>query len=119
MFLFFLLYSKNLFKISNAPRLTSVVSEKVANFKVRQFSGLFCYSPRNGLFPPVEAVTTATSVFTEYFFWESVDSAHNSQISSTFQKDERLLKLVKTNKQVVALTLLNRNLNPAAQLRRE
>ena len=36
--------------------------------------------------------------------WESVDSAHNSQISSTFQEADCLLKLVKINKQVFAIT---------------
>ena len=44
-------------------------------------------------FLPVEAVAAATSVFTEYLFCESVDSAHNSQISSTFQEAGCLLKL--------------------------
>ena len=55
-------------------------------------------------------------LFTEYVFRESVDSAHNSQISSTFQEDDCLLKLVKVNKQVFAITLLSRNLNHTAQL---
>ena len=41
---------------------------------------------------------TTTSAFTEYIFCESVDSAHNSQISSTFQEADCLLKLVKVNK---------------------
>ena len=45
--------------------------------------------------PPVKAVAAATSVFTEYVFCESVDSAHNSQISSTFQEADWLLKLIK------------------------
>ena len=36
-------------------------------------------------------------LFTEYVFRESVDSAHNSQISSTFQEADCLLKLVKIN----------------------
>ena len=35
----------------------------------------------------MKAVITATSVFTEYVVCESVDNAHNSQISSTFQAD--------------------------------
>ena len=66
--------------------------------------------------PPVEAVAAATSVFTEYVFSESGDSAHNSQIASTFQKTDCLLKRVKVNKQVFAITLLNWNLNHTAQL---
>ena len=37
-------------------------------------------------------------LITEYVFRESVDSAHNSQISSTFQEADCLLKLVKINK---------------------
>ena len=48
--------------------------------------------------PPVEAVATAASVFTEYVFCESVDNAHHSQILSTFQEADCLLKLVKVNK---------------------
>ena len=55
-------------------------------------------------------------LFTAYVFHESVDSAHNSQISSTFQEADCLLKLVKINKQVYAITLLSRNLNHTAQL---
>ena len=55
-------------------------------------------------------------LFTEYVFRESVDSAHMSQISSTFQEADCLLKLVKINKQVFAITLLSRNLNHTAQL---
>ena len=55
-------------------------------------------------------------LLTEYVFRESVDSAHNSQISSTFQEADCLLKLVKVNKQVFAITLLSRNLNHTAQL---
>ena len=55
-------------------------------------------------------------LFTEYVFRESVDSAHNSQISSTFQETDCLLKLVKINKQVFAIILLSRNLNHTAQL---
>ena len=55
-------------------------------------------------------------LFTEYVFRESVDSAHNSQISSTFQEADCLLKLVKINKQVFVITLLSRNLNHTAQL---
>ena len=55
-------------------------------------------------------------LFTEYVFRESVGSAHNSQISSTFQEADCLLKLVKVNKQVFAITLLSRNLNHTAQL---
>ena len=78
--------------------------------------GSFPFLPPSGLSPPVEAVAAATSVFTEYVFRESVDSAHNSQISSTFQEADCLLKLVKINKQVFAITLLSRNLNHTAQL---
>ena len=55
-------------------------------------------------------------LFTEYVFRESVDSAHNSQISRTFQEADCLLKLVKINKQVFTITLLSRNLNHTAQL---
>ena len=55
--------------------------------------------------PPVEAVAAATSVFTEYVFCESVDCAHKTQISSTLQEADCLLKLVKVNKQVFAITL--------------
>ena len=55
-------------------------------------------------------------LFTEYVFRESVDSAHNSQISSTFQEADCLLKLVKVNKQVFAITSLSRSLNHTAQL---
>ena len=75
------------------------------------FPSLAEYSP-----PPVEAVAAATNLFTEYVFCESVDNAHNSHISSTFQEADCLLKLVKVNKEVFAITLLNRNLNHAAQL---
>ena len=66
--------------------------------------------------PPVKAVAATTSVFTEYVFCESVDDAHIPQISSTFQEDDYLLKLIKVNKQEFAITLLNRNLNHTAQL---
>ena len=64
------------------------------------FGGFFRPSPTpSGLFPPpVEPVVAATSVFTEYVFCESVDSAHNSQISSTFQDADCLLKLIKVHK---------------------
>ena len=55
-------------------------------------------------------------LFTEYVLRESVDSAHNSRISSTFQEADCLQKLVKVNKQVFAITLLSRNLNHTAQL---
>ena len=50
-------------------------------------------------------IATATSVFTEYVFWKSVDWAHNTQMSSTLQEADCLLKLFKVNKQVFALTL--------------
>ena len=39
-------------------------------------------------FHPVEAA--ATSVLTEYVFCESLDSAHDSQISSTFKEAETI-----------------------------
>ena len=45
-----------------------------------------------------------TTVFTEYVFCESVDSAHISQISSTFQEADCLVEQFKVNKQVFALT---------------
>ena len=65
-------------------------------------AGLFRYFPPADYLPPppppVEAVAAATSLFTEYVFCESVDSAHNSQISSIFQEADCLLKLVKVNK---------------------
>ena len=66
--------------------------------------------------PPVEAVAAATSIFTENVSCESVDSAHNFQISSTLQAADCLLKLVKVNKQVFEITLINRNFNHTAQL---
>ena len=47
------------------------------------FSVIF---PPAQYFPPVEAVAAVTSVFTEYVFCESVDSAHNSQISIPSKK---------------------------------
>ena len=84
---------------------------------IRKVGSLIRYPPPPQIIPPpVEAVAAATSVFTEYVFFESVDSAHNSQISSTYQEADCLLKLVKVNKQVFAKTLLNRNLNDTAQL---
>ena len=55
-------------------------------------------------------------LFTGYVFGESVDSAHISQISSTFQEADCLLKLVTINKQVFAITSLSRNSNHTAQL---
>ena len=66
--------------------------------------------------PPVEAVAAATSVFTEYVLCKSVDCAHFSQNSSTFQEADCLLKLVKVNKQVFPIFLFNGNLNHTAQL---
>ena len=84
------------------------------------FQGLFRFFPPSGLFPPQSKLWLLLPVcmylFTEYVFRESVDSAHNSQISSTFQEADCLLKLVKINKQVFAITLLSRNLNHTAQL---
>ena len=73
------------------------------------------------LSPPVEAVAAATSVHVHVFIhWTRLSRvsrrAHNSQISSTFQEADCLLKLVKINKQVFAITLLSRNLNHAAEL---
>ena len=55
-------------------------------------------------------------VLTEYIFCESVDTAHNSQISSTFQEADCLLKLIKLNNQVAPKTSGKRNLNRTAQL---
>ena len=66
--------------------------------------------------PQVEAVAAATTVFIEYIFRHLVDSAHNSQISSTFQEADCLLKPIEVNNQVVPIPLLNRNLNHSAQL---
>ena len=63
------------------------------------------FPPQQIISPPVEAVAAATSVFTEYVFCESVDCAHNAQISSTLQEADCLLKLVRVNKQVFAITL--------------
>ena len=73
----------------------------------------FGFFPQRIIFHPVEAVAAATSVFTENVFCESGRSAHNLQISSIFQEADCLLHLVKVNKQVFAITLLNRNLNTA------
>ena len=77
--------------------------------KAFRFSGLFRYSPPPQQIipppPPVESVAAATSGLSEYVFCESVDSAHISQISSTFQEADCLLKLVKVNKQVFAITI--------------
>ena len=53
---------------------------------IEKKTGPFRSSPPQRIIPtpsPVEAVAAATSVFTEYVFCESVDSAHNSKISST------------------------------------
>ena len=72
--------------------------------------------PSSELFLAAVVVVAATSVFTEYVFCESMDSAHNSQPSSIFQEPDCLLKLVKVNKELFAITLLNRNLNHTAQL---
>ena len=77
--------------------------------------GLFRYPPCR-LFPPVAAVATATSVFTEYVFWESVESANYLQVSRTFEEADCMLKLVKVNKPVVAITFLNRRLSHTAWL---
>ena len=80
-------------------------------------SGLFhFFPPADYSSPPVEAVAAATSVHVFIHLRESVDSAHNSQISSTFQEADCLLMLVKLNKQVLAIPLLGRNLNHTAQL---
>ena len=78
--------------------------------------GLFRSFPQRIVSPRVEAVTTATSVFTEYVLCDSVYTAHSSEISSTFQEATCLLRLVEVNKQVFAIILLNRNLTHAAQL---
>ena len=43
---------------------------------------LYCIIGFFSVIPPVEAVAAATSVFTEYLC-ESVDSAHNSQMSQS------------------------------------
>ena len=77
--------------------------------------GFFRYRPPADYFPPVEAVAAATSVFTEYVFCESVDSAHISQISSTFQEVDCLLKLVKVNKTGICNNFIKQNLNHTAQ----
>ena len=74
-------------------------------FSVQGNFGSFPLFPPEDYFPPIEAVAAATSVFTEYVFCESVDCAHNTQISSTLQEADCLLKLVKVNKQVFAITL--------------
>ena len=75
---------------------------------------LFRYPPPQQIIPlPVEAVDAATNVFTEYVFCESVE---REQTIYECQKTNFLLKLVKVNKQVFAITLLNRNLNHNAQL---
>ena len=79
---------------------------------------LFPPPPPSRLFPPppVEAVAAATSVFTEYVIRLWHGSRQCTQISSTLQEADCLLKLVKVNKQVFPIPLLSRNLNHTAQL---
>ena len=49
------------------------------------FLGCFPFPlTQSGLFPPVDAIATAFSVFTEVILDESVDNAHNWQISCSF-----------------------------------
>ena len=89
--------------------MISSVQDGLNSLEVRVFSVF----PPNGLSPPSRNCSTKRSVFV---FWESVDSAHNSQISSNFQEANCLLKLVKVNKQVFAIISLKRNLKYTAQL---
>ena len=87
-----------------------------------KFPGLFRFFPPQRIISPPPSRSCGCCyqctciLFTEYIFRESVDSAHNSQISSTFQEADCSLKLVKINKQVFAITLLSRNLIHTAQL---
>ena len=84
-------------------------------------SGLFRFFPPADYSPPPPSRSCSccyqcTCIYSLNVFRESVDSAHNSRISSTFQEADCLQKLVKVNKQVFAITLLSRNLNHTAQL---
>ena len=64
--------------VYNVNRLQALVLEKVAKTQFWVFSVI---SPPSRLSPPpVEDVAAAVSVFAEYAFCQSVDSAHNSDI---------------------------------------
>ena len=82
-------------------QINSAIMRRARSFFGRaiiKWSGLFRYFPPVDYPPPPVKTAAVLPVFTEYVFCESVDSAHNSQISSTFQEADCLLKLVKVNK---------------------
>ena len=63
-------------------------------FRIRLW-GLFrnpSPSPSQRITPPVEAVATGTRILPQFIFCHSIDKAHNSRISSTFQKADCLGK---------------------------
>ena len=47
--------------------------------------------------PPSRNLVTATNLFTEYIFCESVHSRHKSRSSSSFQEAVSLVKLIEVN----------------------
>ena len=69
----------------------------------------FIITPQQ-IIPPVEVIATVTSVFAEVNLCESLDTAHNWQISNIFKEVDYLLKLVRVNKQRLPIILLIRNL---------
>ena len=82
--------------------LGTIIVQKHQKYKACVLNrGLFRYFPSGLPPPPVEAVATATrvNVFTEVIFCGSVDTAHNSKISRTFQLADCLLKLLTLNEQ--------------------
>ena len=100
-------------KLSNMWAVKLIIPLMNGKYLLFDAMGPFIYFRRYGtkFFFRLYEYEPATSLFTENIFCESVDTAHNSQISSTFQDADCLLKLVKVNKQVVAITLLNGKLN--------
>ena len=99
-------------------RVNFLCTMTTVGLRIVSYSSFWVFSviPPADYPPPVYTVAAATKVSTEHVFSESVDNAHNSKISSTFQEADCLLKLVKVNKQVFAIPLLNKNLNHTAQL---
>ena len=86
--------------------------------------GSFPFSPPADYFPPtpqspVEAVAAATSVHV-FIHWIRLSRVYRQCTQFTnlkyFQEADCLLKLVKINKQVFAITLISRYLNHTAQL---